>query len=104
QIFVYVGPMSAGYLEPFDLDENINIVESRLESIGLFFRSVFTKRVFLVFPPGPNSYGGFKNSLRNIAEIIATVVLSVGGGGTLQVGASYRRRGAIGAGLHKLKT
>lgn len=104
EIFVYVGPMSAGYLQPFGLDDRVTIVDSKLKGIKILFKSLLTKRVFLVFPPGPSSFGGLKNSFRSLSVIFASTILSICGGGALQVGASYRRSGLMGAKVHKLKT
>lgn len=103
-IVVYVGPMSEDYLQPFGLEDGIDVVDSKLQAMLRLFRTLVRHRVFLVLPPGPSAFGRVRNSFRSIATIIASLVLTSGGGGVIQVGASYRGEGFISRKLHELKT
>lgn len=103
-VIVYTGAMSEDYLQPFKLDERIDAVDSKPQAILRLIRSLIRYRVFLVLPPGPSAFGKARNSIRSLGTIIASLVLTLGGGGVLQVGAAYRGEGLVSRKLHELKT
>ena len=103
-VIVYTGAMSEDYLQPFRFEDRIDTVGSKPQAILRLFRSLIRYRVFLVFPPGPSAFGTARNSIRSLGTIIASLVLTLGGGGVLQVGAAYRGEGLVSRKLHELKT
>lgn len=104
EVFVYTGPMSEEYLEAFDLSSDVTILRSKVDGFKMLLASLFRYRVFLVFPPGPSTFGGFKNTLRSLGIVAAIFAVSAVGGGAIQVGTSYRNVGRGGRLVHKYMT
>lgn len=103
-IVVYVGPMSDSYLEAFSFGTQVKIVRSKVEFIKVLLGALLQHRVFIILPPGPKTLRGIRDMATNLATILVNVVISTGGGGILQAGASFRQTEGVGRKFHKLKT
>lgn len=103
-IVVYVGPMSDSYLESFSFDAQTILVKSKVDFIKILLGALLQHRVFIILPPGPKTLKGIRDMATNLATILVNVVVSAGGGGILQIGASFRQTEGVGRKFHKLKT
>lgn len=101
KLCLYVGAMSESYLRAYEIPPHIPIIRSKTKVAGLAVSSSFRNRLILVFPPGPKSFGGLKNSIRSLVLLIASYLTSLSGGGAILVGGSFRANGKDYWDLHR---